>query len=85
MIVGAVAATALDPTPMASVDRVVVLGAEAEVHPAALRAPLVRWLVDDPAERGIDGLDRVRLMRDDILARVRALMGEVLAEEPADT
>jgi protein-tyrosine-phosphatase len=70
----------VDPALMAAVDRVVVLGAEAQVERIeGMRAPLVRWLVDDPAERGIEGLDRVRLMRDDILVKVRALADEMLA------
>lgn len=63
--------TALDPALMLAVDRVVVLGAEAQVEPVpGMRAPLTRWLIDDPAEREIQGLERVRLMRDDIAARV---------------
>lgn len=75
--------TALDPALMRAVDRVIVLGAEAEL-PAVpgLRAPLTRWLIDDPAERGIDGLDRVRLMRDDIAARVRTLAQELAPRRP---
>lgn len=70
--------TLLDPALMAAVDRVIVLGAEAEMPAVAgLRAPLTRWLIDDPAERGIWGLDRVRLMRDDIATRVRVLAQEL--------
>lgn len=70
----------VDPALMAAVDQVVVLGAEAQVERIeGMHAPLVRWLIDDPAERGIEGLDRVRLMRDDILVKVRALADEMLA------
>lgn len=70
----------VDPALMAAVDQVVVLGAEAQVERIeGMHAPLVRWLIDDPAERGIEGLDRVRLMRDDILVTVRALADEMLA------
>lgn len=75
--------TALDPAVMRAVDRVIVLGAEADVAPIpGMRAPLTRWIIDDPVERGVDGLDRVRLMRDDILARVRTLAEELTPREP---
>ena len=71
--------TALNPALMLAVDRVVVLGAEAEVEPVPGMRALTRWLIDDPAERGIQGLERVRLMRDDIAARVRTLAEELAA------
>lgn len=72
--------TALDPALMAAVDQVVILGDEAQVEPVpGMRAPLRRWLIEDPAERGIEGLDRVRLMRDDIRTRVRTLLDDLLA------
>ena len=31
------------------------------------------WDTDEPSERGIDGIERMRLVRDDIAARVDAL------------
>lgn len=63
---------------LADADRVIVLGTEAEV-PAVpgMRTAIETWVIPDPAERGIDGLDRVRLMRDDIAVRVRALSTEL--------
>ena len=73
----------LDPALLAAVDRVVVLGDEARLEPVpGMRAPVMRWLIDDPAERGIEGLERVRLMRDDIAARVRSLAAELAAARP---
>jgi len=33
--------------------------------------------VDEPSERGIDGIERLVLIRDDIDARVRALLAEL--------
>ncbi len=36
------------------------------------------WDTDEPSERGIDGIERMRLVRDDIAARVQALAGELL-------
>ncbi|WP_245635900.1 arsenate-mycothiol transferase ArsC [Herbiconiux solani] len=52
-----------------SADIVVVLGAEAQVD----RIPGVRfetWITDEPSERGIEGMERMRLVRDDIRSRV---------------
>ena len=38
------------------------------------RAPeCENWDTDEPSERGIDGLERMRLVRDDIAARVHRL------------
>lgn len=56
-------------------DRVVVLGAEARVA-APDGTPVEVWSTDEPSERGIDGLARMRLVRDDIDARVRRLAAE---------
>jgi arsenate-mycothiol transferase len=59
-------------------DRVVILGDEARVTAVpGMRAPIDTWVIPDPADRGIDGLDRVRLMRDDIAERVQALLSEM--------
>ena len=35
------------------------------------------WETDEPSERGIDGTDRMRLIREDIAARVRQLAREL--------
>ena len=32
------------------------------------------WDTDEPSERGIDGIERMRLVRDDIAARVADLL-----------
>lgn len=63
------------------VDRVVVLGTEAVVEPG--RAPVEVWATDEPSLRGIEGEERMRLVRDDILARVRALALELGVEPRA--
>jgi arsenate-mycothiol transferase len=53
-------------------DLVVILGAEAQVD--EVEGTLYeRWETDEPSERGIDGIERMRLVRDDILDRVTAL------------
>ncbi|NRD26529.1 low molecular weight phosphatase family protein [Frigoribacterium sp. VKM Ac-2836] len=53
-------------------DVLVVLGQEARVD----EVPGTRvetWITDEPSERGIEGMERMRLVRDDIRARVAEL------------
>ncbi|TDL37317.1 low molecular weight phosphatase family protein [Arthrobacter nitrophenolicus] len=53
-------------------DVVVVLGTEAKLEPReGTRFEL--WETDEPSERGIEGMERMRLVRDDIRARVQKL------------
>lgn len=59
------------------VDRVVVLGLDAHVEPVA-GTPVEVWDTDEPATRGIDGIERMRLVRDDIGARVQRLTSQLL-------
>jgi protein-tyrosine-phosphatase len=74
----------VDPDLLRRVDRVVVLGDEAKVEPAEGMAGTVEtWHTDEPSTRGIGGIERMRLVRDDIDARVRALLTELTAR-PAD-
>lgn len=69
----------IDPELLRNVDRVVVLGEDAQVDmPDDARGTLERWLTDEPSLRGIEGMQRMRLVRDDIDARVRSLIGELL-------
>ena len=68
----------IDPELLATVDRVIVLGSEAHVEPVeGMRAPIQTWITDEPSERGIDGIERMRLVRDDIDQRVQALLSEL--------
>lgn len=62
-----------------AVDVVVVLGTEAKVEPQGT-ARFETWEIDEPSSRGIEGMDRMRLVRDDIQARVQKLYTE-LAEK----
>lgn len=78
--------TAEQPKPItddlvAEADLVVVLGTEAHVA-ATTGTPVVRWVIDEPSHRGIEGAERLRLVRDDIRRRVRDLLGPV-ASAPA--
>ena len=54
------------------VDAVIVLGTEAKLEPREGTRFEV-WETDEPSERGIEGMERMRLVRDDIGSRVRDL------------
>lgn len=64
--------TLIDPQLVRDVDLVVTLGSEAKVDPVA-GTDFENWDTDEPSERGIDGIERMRLVRDDIASRVDAL------------
>ncbi|WP_019202865.1 low molecular weight phosphatase family protein [Tsukamurella sp. 1534] len=65
----------IDPDLLARVDLVVTLGREAiVVPPPGVR--MVNWDTDEPSERGVEGVERMRLVRDDIAARVTDLADE---------
>jgi arsenate-mycothiol transferase len=67
---------AIAPELLRSVDLVVALGREAHVEVpdgVALR----NWDTDEPSERGIDGIERMRLVRDDIARHIDALATEL--------
>ena len=68
----------IDPELLRRVDRTVILGADAELElPEDARGTLERWVTDEPSERGIEGVERMRLVRDDIDARVQQLVAEL--------
>ncbi len=68
----------IDPALLVRVNRVVVLGAEAGVDlVAGMRGTIEGWDTDEPSERGLDGIERMRLIRDDIELRCQDLL-EVL-------
>ncbi|MCK2199645.1 low molecular weight phosphatase family protein [Corynebacterium callunae] len=68
----------IDPELLKRVDRVVILGADAQLEmPADAQGTLERWVTDEPSERGIEGLERMRLVRDDIENRVVDLLEEL--------
>jgi arsenate-mycothiol transferase len=70
----------VDPELLRAVDLVVTLGREARVD-VPVGVGLRNWDTDEPSERGVDGIERMRLIRDDIDARVQALAHE-LTEHP---
>ena len=59
-----------------AVDAVIVLGTEAKLEPREGTRFEV-WETDEPSERGIEGMERMRLVRDDIKARVQKLYAEL--------
>lgn len=68
----------VDPQVLLGVDRTVILGADAQLElPDDAHGTLERWVTDEPSERGIEGMERMRLVRDDIDARVQKLIGEL--------
>lgn len=67
----------IDPELLTRVDRVVVVGNEAQVEPVDhMTGTIETWSTDEPSERGIGGIERMRLVRDDIDARVQGLLAE---------
>ncbi|MBP2456129.1 arsenate-mycothiol transferase ArsC [Mycolicibacterium lutetiense] len=62
----------IDPDLVKNVDLVVTLGREAKVDPVP-GTRFENWDTDEPSERGIEGIERMRLVRDDIASRVTEL------------
>lgn len=58
---------------LAAADVVVVLGTEAKLEPNST-ARFETWVTDEPSTRGIEGMERMRLLRDDIRGRVQKLL-----------
>lgn len=69
----------IDPELLWRVDLVVTLGRDARVD-VPDRVELRNWDTDEPSERGIEGIERMRLIRDDITRRVHALAVELRAQ-----
>ncbi len=61
---------------IAGADMIIVVGRDAQVHPAD-GTPVQVWDTDEPSERGIDGIARMRLVRDDIAAHVNVLAAQL--------
>lgn len=66
----------IDPELLARMDHVITLGGETTVE--HVQGPVFsNWDTDEPSERGIDGIERMRLVRDDIAARVDELVRRI--------
>lgn len=68
---------------LANVDLIVTLGGEAVVEPVP-GLEIRNWDTDEPSLRGIEGMERMRLVRDDINARVKELVTEFRLSNPKD-
>ncbi|KKF01485.1 low molecular weight phosphatase family protein [Mycolicibacterium obuense] len=66
----------LDDSIIREADVVVTLGREARVEPVP-GPRFESWDTVEPSESGIDGIERMRLIRDDIARRVRALAADL--------
>lgn len=65
------------PEVLDEVDAVIILGTEAKLEaPEGKRFEI--WETDEPSLRGIEGMERMRLVRDDIRARVEALYADIV-------
>jgi arsenate-mycothiol transferase len=69
----------VDPQLVRDVDLVVTLGREAHVE-SVPGTRFENWDIIEPSERGIDGIERMRLVRDDIAARVADLVQRLSKE-----
>lgn len=61
---------------LSNVKLIITLGKEAVVDPIP-GIEIRNWDTDEPSERGIKGMDRMRLVRDDIQARIQRLAAEL--------
>lgn len=67
----------IDPQLMHSVDLIVTLGHETHIEPIDGVA-VENWDTVEPSGRGIDGIERMELIRNDIAARVAELAKRIL-------
>ncbi|QSE87968.1 low molecular weight phosphatase family protein (plasmid) [Rhodococcus pseudokoreensis] len=73
--------TLIDPQLVRDVDLVVTLGREARVDPVD-GTRFENWDTIEPSERGIDGIERMRLVRDDIATRIDELAAQLRTTQP---
>ena len=67
----------IDPALLRTVDRVIVIGDEAVIEPAqGMTGTIETWTIDEPSGRGIDGEERMRMIRDELAEKVRSLASE---------
>jgi arsenate-mycothiol transferase len=68
----------IDAALLRDVDVDITLGREAHVEPLP-GTRFETWDTDEPSERGIDGIERMRLVRDDIADRVADVVSRMQA------
>lgn len=68
----------IDPDILRRADRVIVLGTEAIVDPVpGMRSEMEVGVTDEPSYRGVEGILRMRLIRDDIAERIQVLLHDL--------
>ena len=67
----------LTPQLIQDADLIVTLGRDAVVDTGDTATPVENWDIDEPSSRGVEGIERMRLVRDDIAGRVEALVGRL--------
>lgn len=76
----------IDPQLLRAVDRVIILGTDAQLEMSDdARGTLKRWVTVEPSERHIEGVERMRLIRDDIDTRVQGLVSELITDFSASS
>lgn len=68
--------TAITDEAIQAADIVITLGSEAKVHEID-GTEFRTWVIDEPSTRGIEGMERMRLVRDDIRRHIEDLLGEL--------
>jgi arsenate-mycothiol transferase len=59
-------------------DLVLIVGTQARLDPPPASTPIRIWDTGEPSLRGIDGIERMRLVREEIAHNVQTLIGELL-------
>lgn len=68
----------IDPDLLRSVDRVVIVGGSAQVDAVeGMRGVIETWDIDEPSLRGIEGEERMTLIREEISKRVDTLIAQL--------
>lgn len=68
----------IDPDLLRSVDRVVIVGGSAQVDQVeGMRGSVETWDIAEPSLRGIEGKERMMLIRDEISKRVDTLIAQL--------
>ncbi|WP_293696221.1 low molecular weight phosphatase family protein [uncultured Agrococcus sp.] len=74
----------IDPELLRAVDRVVVIGDEAVVEPVPGMAGIIEtWTFGEPSTRGIEGEERMRLIRDELVEKIRRLASDLAVPSAA--
>ncbi|MFO6505456.1 low molecular weight phosphatase family protein [Corynebacterium freneyi] len=69
--------TAIDDDVLRTADRVIIVGGADVPARDGMKATIERWDIDEPSLRGIDGEERMNLIRDDIDGRVLELLDDM--------